>query len=329
MIPYFQAGQAFLVAKGNPEGIKTVDDLCGKSVARRERHDRGRPPQRHRRLQAADGPEPSACARPARRRSRQDLHQGQRRACWHSQAGTGRGLLHRLAGRRLLHRTAARRKFEVVAGLILDRRQRRDQRRQGQHRAARRRQGRPRVDDRRRHVPPDPHEVGRPSRTPSPRPTRRSRQTRNADDDRACGTSRHPAGFAGRVPRSRCALGRRLLEPGKAPASTSTGHLPPGRSSPAAQGRSGGLWLTVVISVVAQVARGRPGRLRRARQDGRILPFRLVCQRLHLVLPRHAAARPDRVLLLRAAGDARICPAGLTSRSVRVRRSPARSRRAS
>lgn len=33
MIPYFQAGQSFVVAKGNPAGIKTEDDLCGKSVA--------------------------------------------------------------------------------------------------------------------------------------------------------------------------------------------------------------------------------------------------------------------------------------------------------
>jgi len=33
MIPYFQAGQSFVVAKGNPTGIKTKDDLCGKSIA--------------------------------------------------------------------------------------------------------------------------------------------------------------------------------------------------------------------------------------------------------------------------------------------------------
>jgi polar amino acid transport system substrate-binding protein len=33
MIPYFQAGQAFVVAKGNPEGISTELDLCGKKVA--------------------------------------------------------------------------------------------------------------------------------------------------------------------------------------------------------------------------------------------------------------------------------------------------------
>jgi polar amino acid transport system substrate-binding protein len=33
MIPYFQAGQAFVVAKGNPKGIKQVLDLCGQSVA--------------------------------------------------------------------------------------------------------------------------------------------------------------------------------------------------------------------------------------------------------------------------------------------------------
>ena len=33
MIPYFQAGQAFVVAKGNPDGIKEALDLCGKSVA--------------------------------------------------------------------------------------------------------------------------------------------------------------------------------------------------------------------------------------------------------------------------------------------------------
>ena len=33
MIPYFIAGQAFVVAKGNPEGISAPLDLCGKSVA--------------------------------------------------------------------------------------------------------------------------------------------------------------------------------------------------------------------------------------------------------------------------------------------------------
>jgi polar amino acid transport system substrate-binding protein len=33
MIPYFQAGQAFLVAKGNPGGFQTTTDLCGKKVA--------------------------------------------------------------------------------------------------------------------------------------------------------------------------------------------------------------------------------------------------------------------------------------------------------
>jgi len=33
MIPYFQAGQAFVVAKGNPARIKTELDLCGKKVA--------------------------------------------------------------------------------------------------------------------------------------------------------------------------------------------------------------------------------------------------------------------------------------------------------
>ncbi len=33
MIPFFQAGQAFVVAKGNPKGIKTADDICGKTIA--------------------------------------------------------------------------------------------------------------------------------------------------------------------------------------------------------------------------------------------------------------------------------------------------------
>jgi polar amino acid transport system substrate-binding protein len=33
MIPYFAAGQSFVVLKGNPDNIKTVDDLCGKTVA--------------------------------------------------------------------------------------------------------------------------------------------------------------------------------------------------------------------------------------------------------------------------------------------------------
>jgi len=33
MIPYFKAGQSIVVAKGNPKGIKTQDDLCGTTVA--------------------------------------------------------------------------------------------------------------------------------------------------------------------------------------------------------------------------------------------------------------------------------------------------------
>ena len=33
MIPYFQAGQAFVVAKGNPDGVAEPLDLCGQSVA--------------------------------------------------------------------------------------------------------------------------------------------------------------------------------------------------------------------------------------------------------------------------------------------------------
>lgn len=32
MIPFFQAGQSFVVAKGNPSAIATTNDLCGKSV---------------------------------------------------------------------------------------------------------------------------------------------------------------------------------------------------------------------------------------------------------------------------------------------------------
>jgi polar amino acid transport system substrate-binding protein len=33
MIPYFSAGQAFVVAKGNPKNLKTTNDLCGASLA--------------------------------------------------------------------------------------------------------------------------------------------------------------------------------------------------------------------------------------------------------------------------------------------------------
>ena len=33
MVPYFAAGQSFVVAKGNPNNIKSIDDLCGKAVA--------------------------------------------------------------------------------------------------------------------------------------------------------------------------------------------------------------------------------------------------------------------------------------------------------
>jgi polar amino acid transport system substrate-binding protein len=32
MIPYFAAGQSFIVLKGNPSNIKSIDDLCGKAV---------------------------------------------------------------------------------------------------------------------------------------------------------------------------------------------------------------------------------------------------------------------------------------------------------
>jgi polar amino acid transport system substrate-binding protein len=32
MIPFFQSGQSFVVAKGNPDGIAATADLCGKSV---------------------------------------------------------------------------------------------------------------------------------------------------------------------------------------------------------------------------------------------------------------------------------------------------------
>jgi polar amino acid transport system substrate-binding protein len=32
-VPYFQAGQSILVAKGNPKGIKSINDLCGRNVA--------------------------------------------------------------------------------------------------------------------------------------------------------------------------------------------------------------------------------------------------------------------------------------------------------
>jgi polar amino acid transport system substrate-binding protein len=33
MIPYFTAGQSFVVDKGNPDNINTTDDLCGKAIA--------------------------------------------------------------------------------------------------------------------------------------------------------------------------------------------------------------------------------------------------------------------------------------------------------
>ncbi len=33
MIPYFEAGQSFVVAKGNPKNIKVQMDLCGKAIA--------------------------------------------------------------------------------------------------------------------------------------------------------------------------------------------------------------------------------------------------------------------------------------------------------
>jgi polar amino acid transport system substrate-binding protein len=33
MIPYYQAGESILVLKGNPKGIKSINDMCGKIIA--------------------------------------------------------------------------------------------------------------------------------------------------------------------------------------------------------------------------------------------------------------------------------------------------------
>ena len=55
MIPYFQAGQAFVVAKGNPAASRRRQDLCGKTVAAETGTTEARLRQRHRRLQGHGG----------------------------------------------------------------------------------------------------------------------------------------------------------------------------------------------------------------------------------------------------------------------------------
>ena len=44
-VPYFNAGQAVLVQKGNPKGIKTLDDLSGQNGRGRAGHHRGANPE--------------------------------------------------------------------------------------------------------------------------------------------------------------------------------------------------------------------------------------------------------------------------------------------
>ena len=39
-IEYFQAGQSMLAAKGNPQNINSLTDLCGQECRGRKRHDR-------------------------------------------------------------------------------------------------------------------------------------------------------------------------------------------------------------------------------------------------------------------------------------------------
>jgi len=47
-IPYFEAGQSMVAAKGNPQNINTTLDLCGKSCCGGKWHDRSRLPGWHR-----------------------------------------------------------------------------------------------------------------------------------------------------------------------------------------------------------------------------------------------------------------------------------------
>ena len=56
MIPYFQAGQSMVVAKGNPNKISTPMDLCGKSRGGRKWHNGGRLPAGHGDYKASGGP---------------------------------------------------------------------------------------------------------------------------------------------------------------------------------------------------------------------------------------------------------------------------------
>ncbi len=61
----------------------------------------------------------------------------------------------------------------------------------------------------------------------------------------------------------------------------------------------GGLFLTVIISIVAQLAGVILGVFAALGKMSKVLPNSLACQRLRLDLPGHAAGRPARVLLLR------------------------------
>ena len=106
MIPYFQAGQSFVVAAGNPEGIKVQDDLCGKNIAAETGttevdYLNGTGDYKGQGLSAA------CVAKGKADDHRDQLRQGQRRPARPADE-QGRRLLRRLAGGRLLHRPARR-----------------------------------------------------------------------------------------------------------------------------------------------------------------------------------------------------------------------------
>ncbi len=90
MIPYFKAGQAFVVAKGNPEGITEALDLCGKAVAAETGTTEVDYVNGHRRLRGHGWPEQAMhrC-----RQARQWTCRNSRRMtrpCWHSPAARWR-----------------------------------------------------------------------------------------------------------------------------------------------------------------------------------------------------------------------------------------------
>ena len=217
MIPYFQAGQSFVVAKGNPEGDQHHRRPVRQDGRRRDRHDRGRLPQRRPATTRASGLS-KACTDAGKAGHRREG--SSRRTPTPSLALLGGQVDAYFADSPVggYYTVQHPDQFELSAIPPLAADQGRDQRPEGQDRAPRRGQDGAPVDDRRRQLPGDPRPSTASKTAPSP-PSRRQQVASPAlGGDARCDPCRHratgpasrPAGARRRLPAAR-RRPRRLL----------------------------------------------------------------------------------------------------------------------